>query len=86
MLLFLFDLSVPFTNNQGERDLRSMKLLMKISGGFRSLQGARELVTLRCVLSTARKHGLKPIEPLIEGPAALLKRVGLAPSLPPSGQ
>ncbi len=86
VLHFLFDLSVPFTNNLGERDLRMMKLLMKISGGFRSLQGAREFVTLRSVLSTARKQGLKPIETLIEGPAALLKRVGLAPSLPPSGQ
>ncbi len=86
VLLFLFDLSVPFTNNLGERDLRMMKLLMKISGGFRSLQGAREFVTLRSVLSTARKQGLKPIETLLEGPAALLERVGLAPSLPPSGQ
>ncbi len=69
-----------------ERDLRMMKLLMKISGGFRSLQGARKFVTLRSVLSTARKQGLKPIETLLEGPAALLERVGLAPSLPPSGQ
>ncbi len=85
VLLFLFDWSVPFTNNLGERDLCMMKLLMKISGGFRSLQGAREFVTLRSVLSTARKQGLKPIETLIEGPAALLKRVGLAPSLPPAG-
>ncbi len=85
-LRFLFDWSVPFTNNLGERDLRRMKLRMKISGGFRSLQGAREFVTLRSVLSTARKQGLKPIETLIEGPAALLERVDLAPSLPSSGQ
>ncbi len=84
-MLFLFDLSVP-TNNLGEWDLRMMKLLMKISGGFRSLQGAREFVTLRSVLSTARKQDLKPIETLLEGPAALLEREGLAPSLPPSGQ
>ncbi len=86
MLLFLFNLSVPFTNNLGERELRRMKLLRKISGGFRSLQGAREFVMLRSVLSTARKQGLKPIETLLEGPAALLEQVGLAPSLPPSGQ
>ncbi len=81
-----FDLGVPFTNNLGERDLRMMKLLMKISGGFRSLQGAWEFVTLRSVVSTARKQRLKPIKTLIKGPAALLERVGLAPSLPPSGQ
>ncbi len=37
------------------------------------------------VLSTARKQGLKPIETLLQGPTALLERVGLAPSLIPAG-
>ncbi len=82
MLRFLFHWNEPFTNDLGEPDLRRMK----ISGGFRSLQGAREFVTLRSVLSTARRQGLKPIETLLEGPAALRERVGLGPSLPPSGQ
>ncbi len=86
VVLFLFNLSVPFANNLGERNLRMMKLLMKISGGFRSLQGAREFVMLRSVESTAHKLDLNPIETLLEGRAALLERVGLAPSLPPSGQ
>ncbi len=75
---FLFDWGVPFTNNQGEQDLRRMKLRMKISGEFRSLQGARKFVTLRSVLSTARKQRLKPIETLLQMPSALLERVGLA--------
>ena len=69
---FLSDATVPFTNNQAEQDLRMMKLRMKISGGFRSEQGAQDFATLRSVLSTARKQGLNRIEALLQGPAALL--------------
>ena len=52
-----------------------MKLRMKISGGFRSEQGAQDFATLRSLLSTARKQGLNRIEALLKGPAALLARV-----------
>ncbi len=76
VLRFLRDERVPFTNNQAEQDLRMMKLRMKISGGFRSEQGAQDFATLRSVLSTARKQGLNRIEALLQGPAALLARVG----------
>lgn len=80
VLRFLRDDRVPFTNNQAERDLRMMKLRMKISGGFRSEQGARDFATLRSVLSTARKQGLNRIEVLLQGPAALLAKVESQPS------
>ena len=75
VLRFVRDERVPFTNNQAEQDLRMMKLRMKISGGFRSEQGARDFATLRSVLSTARKQGLNRIEVLLQGPAALLLKV-----------
>jgi len=75
VLRFLQDERVPFTNNQAEQDLRMMKLRMKISGGFRSEQGAQDFATLRSVLSTARKQGLNQIEALLQGPGALLARV-----------
>src|SRR6202158_2540972 len=45
-LRFLRDPTVPFTNNQAERDGRMMKLRQKISGGFRSLQGAMDFALI----------------------------------------
>jgi transposase len=77
-LRFLSDLSVPFTNNQAERDLRMMKVRQKISGGFRSETGAQTFATLRTVLSTARKQGWNILATLTTPPALLTQNLRTA--------
>jgi transposase len=77
-LRFLHDPTVPFTNNQAERDGRMMKLRQKISGGFRSLQGAMDFALIRSFLSTARKQRWNIIDALTRDPSNLAKSLRLA--------
>ena len=74
ILGFLKNLEVPFENNQAERDIRMMKLQQKISGTFRTTQGAQAFCRIRAYISTVRKNNI----PVFEGIKAALKGAPLS--------
>jgi len=59
-LLFAADFAVLFDNNLSERDLRLLKTKTKVSGCFRSLDGAKNFATLMSVIKTATKQNTSP--------------------------
>jgi len=65
VLRFTNDPAVPFTNNLGERTMRMLKVKQKVSGCFRTFEGARNFSTVRSYLATLAKQRRNLFEALV---------------------
>jgi len=74
VLAFMHDFRIPFDNNQGERDLRMIKV--QVSGAFRTTAGGQRFCHIRGHISTARKQG-QPVIGVLEA--------AYQPWIPPPG-
>ncbi|MFR9543363.1 MAG: IS66 family transposase [Rikenellaceae bacterium] len=62
---FLVREDVPSDNNASERSLRPVKTKLKVSGQFKSTEGAQQYATLQSIVQTAKKYGQDPLVALL---------------------
>ena len=63
-LAFMYDFNIPFDNNLAERDIRMMKLHLKISGHFKSFFAAEMFCRIRSYISSVKKQNLNVMDSL----------------------
>ena len=61
---FLLHPAIPPDNNGSERAIRNVKVKLKVSGQFKSEQGAIDYANLRSIVDTSRKRGMNEFEAL----------------------
>jgi transposase len=70
VLMFLYDPRVPYTNNRAERDIRMAKVQQKVSGCFRTFEGAERFCLARSFVLSMNRQGRnapEAIEALFRG-------------------
>jgi transposase len=76
IIRFTENFDVPFDNNQAERDVRNIKVKQKVSGNFRTTDGALDYADTVSVIGTVVKHGLSvvhSVKNLFDGRSPLLE-------------
>lgn len=65
VLAFMYDFKIPFDNNLAERDVRMMKLQIKLSGTFRTILGAQMFCRIRGFISTMKKQNRNVLDSIM---------------------
>ena len=65
LFTFLYDPEVPYDNNGSERAVRKIKVKQKVSGCFRTDEGADAFMILHSITETAKKNGQSKLQALL---------------------
>ena len=62
---WLYDFTIPYTNNEAERSLRGVKTKMKVSGQFQNIENARYYASIKSYVENCHRNGINETEALI---------------------
>ncbi len=65
-LLFIKNFEVPFDNNPAEKSLRMIKTKTKVSGGFKTEEGAKTFAKIRSFIATCKIRTENVIDELVK--------------------